>query len=532
MVVLCLALLGLGCKDLLQAPSGLNYSVNPASYTTNVAIAPNTPSQSGGKVESYAVTPALPAGLSLDVQSGVISGTPTAATALASYTVTATNTAGSATVSLSITVSDPPAPLAITTQPVSQSVLVGQTATFSVTATGTGTLTYQWLKGGAAITGATASTYTTPATVQGDDGSLFSVQIADGIGGSLTSATATLSVLPAGGPGTSLATDAMTGARGFHTSTLLASGKVLVAGGYDGSLALSSAEIYDPAAGVFGASASMVSPRQAHTATRLADGKVLLVGGTSLGVMLDGAELYDPATGKFTATGKLTTARSDHSATLLSNGKVLIVGGRNLGSYLATAELYDPATGAFTATVGAPLAARATHTATLLANGKVLIAGGFRSAALATAELYDPATDAFTATGSLGTARAYQTATLLGTGKVLIVGGATTAVAELYDPAAGTFSATGNLVTIRAFWHTAALLPTGKVLVSGGRGSGSPAPILAAEELYDPATGVFTATGAMTTTRETHAATPLSNGKVLITGGVGFGYLPTAELYY
>ena len=86
------------------APSGLTYSVNPAVYTVGTAISSNTPSSSGGAVVSYAVSPDLPAGLSLNTSTGVISGTPSADAAIAVYTVTATNSAGSTTVGLSITV--------------------------------------------------------------------------------------------------------------------------------------------------------------------------------------------------------------------------------------------------------------------------------------------------------------------------------------------------------------------------------------------------------------------------------------------
>lgn len=91
----------------LQAPTGLTYSVNPAVYTTGVAITPDSPSSGGGAVTSYGVSPALPAGLSLNTSTGVISGTPTTATAQANYTVTATNSAGNTAVSVSITVSAP-----------------------------------------------------------------------------------------------------------------------------------------------------------------------------------------------------------------------------------------------------------------------------------------------------------------------------------------------------------------------------------------------------------------------------------------
>ena len=88
-------------------PSNLMYSTNPAVYLAGAAIPPNTPSTSGGAVASYSVSPALPAGLSLNTLTGVISGTPTAATATATYTVAATNLVGSTTVGLAITMNQP-----------------------------------------------------------------------------------------------------------------------------------------------------------------------------------------------------------------------------------------------------------------------------------------------------------------------------------------------------------------------------------------------------------------------------------------
>ena len=83
--------------------------------------------------------------------------------------------------------------LAIASEPRSESVVVGQSATFSVVATGTGTLTYQWKKGVTAISGATAASYTTPATVSSDNGALFTVVVTDSTG-SLASNVAMLTV--------------------------------------------------------------------------------------------------------------------------------------------------------------------------------------------------------------------------------------------------------------------------------------------------------------------------------------------------
>ena len=66
-----------------------------------------------------------------------------------------------------------PTPPTITTQPVAETVALGSTATFSVVATGTAPLTYQWQKNAANISGATAASYTTPATVKADSGAIL-----------------------------------------------------------------------------------------------------------------------------------------------------------------------------------------------------------------------------------------------------------------------------------------------------------------------------------------------------------------------
>ncbi len=69
----------------------------------------------------------------------------------------------------------------------------GETATFSTTATGTGPLTYQWERNGAAIGNATASSYTTPPVIAADDGAKFRVVVSNSAG-KATSNAATLSV--------------------------------------------------------------------------------------------------------------------------------------------------------------------------------------------------------------------------------------------------------------------------------------------------------------------------------------------------
>jgi Abnormal spindle-like microcephaly-assoc'd, ASPM-SPD-2-Hydin/Galactose oxidase, central domain/Kelch motif len=299
--------------------------------------------------------------------------------------------------------------------------------------------------------------------------------------------------------------------------------------------------------GTFVPTGSMNTTRYGHTTTLLNNGTVLVAGGCndSLGgCPLASAELYDPATGTFTPTGNMISDRVNYTATLLNNGEVLIAGGGSPGSSLASAELYDPATGTFIPT-GTMTNARINHTATLLNNGNVLIAGGEDLSAgnplLASAELYDPATGTFTATGSMTSARVSDTATLLNNGMVLVAGGVATAAAcpglnsvDLYDPATGTFTATGSMTDNR-FGHSATLLDNGKVLVAGGENCelSTGDYVLASSELYDPATEMFTPSGSMTSERGGHTATLLNNGMVLAAGGfTAFGViLASAELY-
>jgi Tol biopolymer transport system component len=111
-----------------------------------------------------------------------------------------------------------------------------------------------------------------------------------------------------------------------------------------------------------------------------------------------------------------------------------------------------------------------------------------------------------------------ETAALLQDGRVLVIR-ACDPVAQLYDPQNRTFSPTGSLTVARSF-GTATLLQDGRVLIAGGSDCSETSGVLGSAEVYDPGTGLFTATGSMGITRQAHAAALLSDGRVLVAGGI------------
>ena len=343
-----------------------------------------------------------------------------------------------------------------------------------------------------------------------------------------TLAPSGLGTSPAGaqaaGEGTWEATGSLSVPRYDHTTTLLASGKVLAAAGRtapgSGGELLTSAEVYDPHSERWRETGSLQDARWSHTATLLPDGRVLVAGGfgepyqggSNAQPVLDTAEIYDPRTGTWSQTGSMTTRRALHTAILLPDGRVLVAGGRtcdqppptacNFTFRSDTAEIYDPATGTWTPT-GSLTIARHTTSSVLLPSGEVLVPAGFTSAGNGTtADRYDPGTGTWSSTSPLNVGRARQGAMLLPDGTVLVAsgfGGGNTA--ETYDPASDTWTLTGNMAGNR-FNFDFAVLPNGKALVAGGGFSGQGPSATA--ELYDPATRQWSSAGEMP---EVHGST-------------------------
>jgi hypothetical protein len=237
---------------------------------------------------------------------------------------------------------------------------------------------------------------------------------------------------------------------------------------------------------------------------------------------------------------------------------VLLTGGgtgsQSAPGSLDTAELYDTYTEAIAPNASTMVVGRAYHTATTLTDGRVLLAGGVDAAGvvLASCEVYDPANGSFASTGSMNSPRVAHTATLLGDGRVLVTGGTnaiadplaailgTTASCQIYNPATGSWSAAAGMADER-FLHAATALADGRVLVSGGASFDVilfiPIPFLLNEaQVYNPSTNSWSGPLTMKDTRVAHTSTLLLDGRVLLAGGGNGNVLDpsstaTAELF-
>jgi hypothetical protein len=331
------------------------------------------------------------------------------------------------------------------------------------------------------------------------------------------------------------ATGSLTHPRAQHAAARLPDGRVLIVGG---RVALGewqqTAEIYDPARETFTSTSPTLARHEAPALTPLRDGRILLSGGVREGFSaILRVELFDPTTERFVAGATGTLNLPEHSATLLEDGRVLLVD----AAYELHAEIFDPALNTL-ARVGAGtfVLGGGTRPAARLGDGRVLFAGGPAPSSgggqHAYAELFVPATNTFVRTGSMSRARGALTLTALPDGTAVAIGGFQSFgglrvdvydSAEIYDPATGVFSAGGTMHAPRAS-HSATLLASGQVLVIGG-----------GAERYDPRARTFTVTaGAPTVERRRATTTLLRDGRVLIAGGeVGSPSQATtsAELY-
>ena len=325
--------------------------------------------------------------------------------------------------------------------------------------------------------------------------------------------------------------------RSGHRAVALDDGRVLVIGGLTfmagdpEPLAAADSEIYDPTDNAWSPGPNLAQARWDFVARRLADGRVWVAGGRGDDACPEptSTELYDPASGTFVAAAALPEPRTGAASILLPGGRPLLVGGRNLDQQqLASAYLFVPNGGGFVS--GDSLGqGRKSTTAALLPTGEVLtVAGrGPGGEALGSAELYNPDADAFRATGGVSAARTAATLTVLHDGRAALVGGKSAsdsplASVDLYDPDTGMFDEHSDVLQHARWDHSTTVLPDGSLLVCGGHlGSGNGYGD-SCERVNLGDAGPSSTVVAQRPGRPwfRHAATPLADGRVMLTGGV------------
>jgi hypothetical protein len=308
----------------------------------------------------------------------------------------------------------------------------------------------------------------------------------------------------------------MTVPRWSHAATTLADGRVLVTGGRTAStpaagVVLATAEIYDPATNTWNETAGPMNvARRSHSSTLLANGKVLIAGGgnsvsTFTQQPIQSAELFDPATGMFTLIGNMITRRSGHSANELDDGTVLLSGGSSgTGTFFPTnaSETFDPVSNTFTSTGDMNYS----HLAQIpgkLRDGRIVQGSSYynptnnSTGGIITdeSEIYDPATRTWTPIDPMIKKRIDIGAQGLLDGTLLIAGGVSTKVgpgnltffqntSEVYDPESGGWKLSGIMSTGRDEF-SGLRLDDGRVVISGGFVSPG-AVLLNSVEIYTP----------------------------------------------
>lgn len=333
-------------------------------------------------------------------------------------------------------------------------------------------------------------------------------------------------------------------------------------GGLQGQMPVRTCEIYDVLTDRWVAGPSMASERSMHTTTELADGRWLLAGG--LDTQQDPharVEIWDPARRAFVAARAMSKKRAGHAATRLPDGRVFVTGGLEastqnggiftiVNSALRSTEFFDPKTGAWTR--GPDMVRpRAVHEHVVLPDGRILVIGGAGWVQVLflkvptlwkDCEIYDPKTNRFTAAASMTVPRAGFAVADLGKGRYLVTGGASdllklgapTNHAEIYDAATGRWTAVAPMGSARGF-HVVTPWGTGRFLHIGGIvGPITGQTPLATTEVYDVASGRWSPGPRMNAARGVFTVyrTPMGQLQVISGQGTGTSVLLRTELFY
>ena len=340
-----------------------------------------------------------------------------------------------------------------------------------------------------------------------------------------------------------------------HEAIDLPDGRILVAGGFTGiannnvivPFFMGLVQVYDPVTGMWSALEPLEGPGLLYSVIGLGDGRVLFVGleggeGPPAGM----ASVFDPRDDSWTRLPPSPSPRGLPALALLGDGRVMVAGGFDVTAAASpfsspeaanVVEILDPETGVWVD--AAPLIrASPGQWLLLLGSGEVLALGALRDGSAdpsAHAEVYRPDTDTWKPTQGLESGFAPVDAVVLADGRVLAVGtnpgdGGLLPGARVYDPADGTWTAAGEMAHARP-GATLLVLSDGRVLAVGGEdGWGEGFPVYSTTEILDPGELSWSLGPDLSELRASASASLLSDGAVLLAGGIGM-VLDIEEIY-
>ncbi|MFI5299526.1 MAG: Kelch repeat-containing protein, partial [Polyangiales bacterium] len=287
-----------------------------------------------------------------------------------------------------------------------------------------------------------------------------------------------------------LSTGALSTGRFLSPVVTMPTGKSIVVSGSSGqiggfdtwqSLPIGNGEVYDPATRTWTNTKPMTYPRSCFGAALLPSGKVIAAGGFNGTAYAGLAEIYDPATNAWTLSGQTTFNGCWSTMVTTGAGTVLHVG--NNVAPMNAGETFSESTGLWTAASNSMVDNRSAPGTALLPNGTVLVVGGYGGSPLASTSIYDPTRNLFSPGPSMTTPRLNGVVAALSDGRVIAVGGQSsgswgsynleTNTAEIYDPKTNTWSPAPSLLNATDF--TAGVTASGAggiTYVAGGNNGG------------------------------------------------------------
>jgi hypothetical protein len=441
--------------------------------------------------------------------------------------------------------------ISIGTQPSDSTVLLGNSHTFSVAATASGTLSYQWYLNDAEIDGATSNQYTTTAA------GAYKVRVQSTLNGSTQTLNSTTSVLTLRGASITSVSQSTYVTQGLSApiaASISTPGGVSVSYQWklDG-VNIANANSFSTLA-TQGGDYTLIVTSSRNGISQTQSSAVIHVTSVPAPTITS----FDSLTPTITyGSNTNLVAVFSHGTATINPGGITVSSGDNVSVTPQTTTTYTLEVSNlagtqvamnFTITVTTGVFADLNNSmsvsrwqdssSVVLNNGKVLVYGNNDAYGTNIADIFDPTTNQFSRTGNTNIGRRNAPGILLANGKVLVTGGTTYQVRneavnapELFNPSTNTWSWTGMMSTTRRN-HYMIRLNDGKVLVGGGFDTHGN--LLSSVEIYDPNFEVFTSVTAMPEARSDARVALLPDGNVIVIGGYGgsnAGTLKTAVIF-